>query len=116
MKFQRSDRVAGAILKLVAQLLNEKVNDPRIGAVTVTGVEVSRDLKNARIYVSSLRDQERKREILAGLKSAAGFIRTRIARELRLRYVPVLEFVYDETPDQARRIETLLKQTKETPE
>jgi ribosome-binding factor A len=116
MKFQRSDRVAGALLKLVSQLLNEEVNDPRIGIVTLTGAEVSRDLKHARIYVSPLGEKGKRDEILSGLKSATGFIRTRVARELRMRFAPEIEFVYDETPDQARRIENLLKQVKEHPE
>ena len=113
MKFQRSDRVAGTLLKLVSELLTKEVNDPRIGNVTLTSAEVSRDLKTARIYVSPLGAQGEKTKILSGLKSATGFIRTRIARELRLRFAPAIEFVYDETPDHARRIEDLLKQVKD---
>lgn len=116
MKFQRSDRVAGALLKLVSQLLNKEVNDPRIGMVTVTSADVSRDLKHARIYVRPLGNQGKKEEILSGLKSAAGFIRTRVSSELRLRSVPALEFVYDETPDRVERIETLLKEVKDDSE
>lgn len=113
MNFQRSDRVAQALLKLVSQLLNEEVNDPRIGIVTLTGAEVTRDLKHARIYVSPLGPQGDRAEILSGLKSATGFIRTRVARELRMRFAPAIEFVYDDTPDHARRIEDLLKQVKD---
>ena len=75
MKFQRSDRVAGSLLKLVSELLTKEVNDPRIGNVTLTSAEVSRDLKTARIYVSPLGAQGEKTKILSGLKSATGFIR-----------------------------------------
>lgn len=113
MNFQRSDRVAGALLKLVSELLAKEVNDPRIGSVTLTGAKVSRDLKTAQIYVSPLGAQGEKTEILAGLKSATGFIRARIAHELHMRFAPAIEFIYDEIPDHARRIEDLLKQVKD---
>ena len=112
MEYKRSDRVADLLLEVVSELLAKEVNDPRIGSVTLTGAEVSKDLRQARIYFTLLGEEKRKEEVLAGLKSAAGFIRAKVGRELKLRLVPTIEFVYDEAPDQARRIEDLLQQVK----
>ena len=114
MDYNRSDRVGDLLLELVSQLLMREVNDPRIGPVTLTGVEVSNDLRYARIYFRLLTGKEEKAEVLSGLKSATGFIRTRIAKQLKLRLVPTLEFIYDETQDRAQRIDDLLKRAKES--
>ena len=112
MDYQRSDRVGDLLLELISQLLTKEVNDPRIGSVTLTGAEVSKDLRRARIYFRLLGDGEKKAAVLSGLKSATGFIRAKIARELKLRFVPTIEFVFDETQDKAQRIEDLLQQVK----
>lgn len=114
MDYQRSDRVGDLLLEVVSQLLVREVNDPRIGPVTLTAAEVSKDLRHAKIYFSLLTGSERKAEVIAGLKSATGFIRARIARELKLRSVPTIEFIYDDTEDRAQRIEELLKRTKDS--
>ena len=112
MDYQRSDRVADLLLEVASQLLAREVNDPRIRSVTLTAAEVSKDLRHGKIFFSLLTGSERKAEVAAGLKSATGFIRGRVGKELKLRSVPTLEFIYDETEDRARRIEELLKQTK----
>jgi len=112
MDYKRSDRVGDLLLELISQLLAREVNDPRIGSVTLTGAEVSKDLKHARIYFRLLGAAEKKAEVSAGLKSAARFIRAKVARELKLRFVPTMEFVYDETQDEAQRIDELLNQVK----
>jgi ribosome-binding factor A len=112
MEYKRSDRVADLLLELVSELLAREVNDPRIGAVTLTGAEVSGDLTHAKIYFNILTGSEGKAEVLAGLKSAAGFIRGRVARQLKLRHVPTIEFVYDDTEDRAQRIDDLLQRVK----
>jgi len=112
MEYQRSDRVADLLLELVSQLLVREVNDPRIGPVTLTGADVSKDLRHAKIYFNLLTGSERKAEVSAGLKSATGFIRARVARDLKLRLVPNLEFVYDDTQERAQRIDDLLKRDK----
>ncbi|MGH7846860.1 MAG: 30S ribosome-binding factor RbfA, partial [Candidatus Binatia bacterium] len=83
MDTKRSDRLAELLLEDVAELLNREVNDPRIAPVTLTGVNVSKDLKHARIYFSLLNEESRNREeVLGGLRSAMGFIRARIAKRL----------------------------------
>jgi ribosome-binding factor A len=112
MEYQRSDRVGDLLVELISQLLTKEVNDPRIGPVTLTGAKVSKDLRHARIFFTLLAGKEGEGEVLSGLKSATGFIRAKIAKELKLRFVPTIEFVYDDTQDQARRIEDLLQQVK----
>jgi ribosome-binding factor A len=113
MQSKRSERVGDLILEFVSQVLSRGINDPRVGVVTLTGVEVSNDLKHARIFFNLLVNLQEKDEVLSGLKSASGFIRSKIARELKLRFVPTLEFVYDDTQANAQRIEELLRKVKD---
>jgi ribosome-binding factor A len=112
MDHQRADRVGDLLVELIADLLRKEIRDPRINAVTLTGAKVSKDLRHARIYFNLLGRQEDRKAVSAGLKSATGFIRSKVAKQLNLRFVPTLEFVYDETEDEARRIEDLLNQVK----
>ena len=112
MSYQRSDRVGDLLIELIAGLLRKEIRDPRLGAVTITAAKVTKDLRHARIYFNLLGSREDKSEALAGLESATGFIRSRLGKQLNLRFVPTLEFFYDETPDEAQRIEHLLKQVK----
>jgi ribosome-binding factor A len=112
MGYQRSDRVGDLLVELIAELLRKEIRDPRLGTVTITAAKVTKDLRHARIYFNLLGGREDKREVLAGLESATGFIRSKVGKQLNLRFVPTLEFFYDETPDEAQRIEDLLKQVK----
>ncbi len=113
MQSKRSERVGDLIVEFISKLLPREINDPRVGVVTLTGAQVSNDLKNARVYFSLLVEGQEKEEVLAGLRSATGFIRAKMGRELKLRYVPTLEFIYDETQATAQRIEALLRQVSE---
>ena len=112
MDHQRSDRVADLLIELISELLRKEIRDPRIGAVTLTGADVSKDLRHARIYFNLLGRCESRKDVLAGLKSAAGFIRSKVGKQLNLRFVPTIEFFYDESEDEAQRIDDLLKQVK----
>src|SRR6266568_2186103 len=112
MDYQRSDRVADLLIELISELVRKEIRDPRIGAVTLTGAKVSKDLKHARIYFNLLGRREEREDVAAGLKSATGFIRTKVSKQLKLRFVPAIEFFYDETEDEAQRIESLLNQVK----
>jgi ribosome-binding factor A len=112
MEYKRSDRVGDLLLQIVSELLVREVSDPRIGAVTLTSADVSADLHHAKIYFNVLTGSADKKEALKGLKSAAGFIRGRAGKALKLRVVPTIEFVYDDTEDRARRIDDLLRETK----
>jgi ribosome-binding factor A len=111
MEYQRADRVGDLLLELISELLRKDIRDPRIGAVTLTAVKVSKDLRHARIYFNVLGSDNRE-NVLAGLKSASGFIRSRVAKQLNLRFVPSIEFSYDESQDEAQRIDKLLNQVK----
>ena len=112
MEYQRSDRVGELLVELISELLRREIRDPRIGTVSLTGAKVTKDLRQARIYFNLLGDLGSRDEALAGLKSATGFIRSRVGKQLNLRFVPALEFFYDETEDQAQRIDELLKLVK----
>ena len=113
MEYQRSDRVGDLLLEVIAELLNKEIRDPRIKSVTLTGARVSKDLRHARIYFSLLEGPEARNEAFAGLKSATGFIRAKAGKQLQLRFVPSIEFTYDETEDEARRIDALLHKVKD---
>jgi ribosome-binding factor A len=108
---RRPDRVAEAIREEVAQFLADGVKDPRVrGLVTVTGVEVTRDLRHARVFVSIMGDDAARAETFEGLEGVAGHLRGRIGRSLRLRAAPEIEFRNDVSVAHAARIETLLEQ------
>lgn len=111
---RRPDRVAEAIREEVARFIAEGVKDPRVtGLVTVTGVDVTRDLRHARIFVSIMGSDAEKAATLEGLRSLAGHLRSRVGRSLRLRAAPELDVVLDLSVARAARIETLLAQLKD---
>lgn len=111
---RRSDRVGEAIREEIATFLAEGVKDPRVvGMVTVTGVDITRDLRHARVFVSVLGSDEEKRATFEGLEAVAGHLRGRIGRALRLRSAPEISFKADESVARAARIETLLNQIKQ---
>lgn len=110
----RSDRVAEAIREDVATFLAEGVKDPRItGLVTVTGVEMARDLRHAKIFVSVMGTDVERAATFEGLKSLAGHLRARLSRELGLRVSPELEFRADDSIARAARIDALLNQVRD---
>lgn len=114
MNYQRSERVGELLTEVIADVLREDIRDPRVTAVTITAAKVTKDLRQARIYFTILGSaSENKDSVLAGLKSALGFIRARIGKQLKLRFVPAIEFFYDESVDEAERIEKLLRQVKQ---
>ena len=111
---RRPDRVAEAIREEVAMFLTEGVKDPRItGLVTVTGVDVTRDLRHAKVFVSIMGTDAEKAKTQEGLHSLAGHLRSRLGRSLRLRIAPEIAFVLDTSVAHAARIESLLAQVKD---
>ena len=115
-KHQRSDRVAEAIREEIAMFLAEGVKDPRVTAlVTVTGVDLTRDLRHAKVFVSVMGTDAERASTMDGLASVAGHLRSRLARQLRLRVAPEVHFTADESVARAARIETLLAQIKGAP-
>jgi len=102
-------RVNEAVREVVSARIAGGLKDPRIGFVTVTGVETSPDLRHARVYVSVLGADAERAETLAGLASAHAVMQQDVARELRMKRTPTLEFVFDESIDRGMRITELLE-------
>ena len=111
---RRADRVGEAIREEVARFLNEGAKDPRlVGLVTVTGVEVSRDLRHARVFVTILGSDSERAASIDALESMKGHLRSRLAKTRRLRVAPELGFRLDDSVARAARIESLLAQVRE---
>ncbi len=116
MSHHRPKRVGDLIKRKIGDLLLKEIKDPRIGFVTITRVRVTPDLKIARVYFSVLAAKGDPEESLAGLLSATEFIRSELKRRVRLRFIPSLEFILDDTLDYAEKIGTLLAKVKEEKE
>lgn len=108
----RPDRVAESLRHLVAAFLQTEARDPRLGFVTVTAVEVSRDLQHATIRVSVMGAEEDRESTMEALQSAKGFVRRRVAQAMSMRHAPELSFVLDRGLDHARRIDALLDELR----
>lgn len=107
----RPARVAQQIQEEIARLLGRgAIKDPRVGFVTITGVEMDRELRHAMIYYSLMGDQAAHEDTQKGLNSAAGFLRREIAKNLRLRHAPELQFKFDASIEHGDRIERLLRE------
>jgi ribosome-binding factor A len=106
---RRSDRVAEAIREEVATFIGSSAKDPRIlGFVTVTGVELTNDLRHAKVFVSVMGSEAEKQATFEGLASTASHLRSRVARALQLRVAPEFQFKEDDSIARAARIESLL--------
>ncbi|MET0614755.1 MAG: 30S ribosome-binding factor RbfA [Thermoleophilaceae bacterium] len=102
-------RVNEAVREVVSARIAEGLRDPRIGFVTVTSVDTSPDLRQARVYVSVLGSPEERDATMAGLESAHGVLQQAVATELRMKRTPTLQFVFDESIDRGMRISELLE-------
>ncbi len=109
MQGDRVDRVADLLKKEVADILTKKVRDPRIGFVTVTHADVSRDFRNASIYVCIQETQDEK-QVFTGLKKASGFVRGELSRRLPLRRIPALNFVADRATERVSHLLEVLEE------
>ncbi|MEJ5211436.1 MAG: 30S ribosome-binding factor RbfA [Burkholderiales bacterium] len=106
--FTRPRRVAEQIQRELADLLRLELKDPRVGMVTITDVEVSSDYAHAKVYFSLLGDEARVQEALKGLQSAAGFLRSEVAKRIKLRVMPQLHFVHDTSIERGMRLDQLI--------
>jgi len=109
--FPRSDRVGGHIQRVLSDLLQKDIKDPRLEMVTITDVKLSNDLRKARIYFATP-TPKKINSAMEGFKSAHGYVKRVLSQHLGLRYMPNIEFLYDESFDYASRIDKLLKSTK----
>ena len=110
--FSRSDRVSGEIQKNLSELLKKNIKDPRLEMVTITSVKMSQDLRIARVYFISSSDKTSRKDAVQGFKSALGYIKRILAAKLGLRYMPDLNFFYDDSFDYGSHIDNMLKVIK----
>jgi ribosome-binding factor A len=108
MTTRRQERVGEQIHQVISEVLQTRVRDPRLAQVTVTGVEVSPDLRQATVFVSTLGTGKARQYAIESLDHAAGFLKRELARRVELRVLPELRFMLDESWQRAARIEELL--------
>ena len=106
--FSRAARVADQIQRDLSRLFRQELKDPRVGLVTITAVEVSRDLSHAKVYVTSLAEAESTEQSVQALQHAAGFLRSQLARTFNVRTVPQLHFVHDISVERGVRLSHLI--------
>ena len=106
-------KVNESVKEVVSGVIAEGLKDPRVGFVTVTGVEASRDLRHAKVFFSVLGGPRERAATLDGLKASQGYLQARVNDALRMKRTPQLVFVYDETTDKAMRMERLLHREAE---
>ena len=108
MRFKRSQRIQELLLEEISKLLQGGLKDPRIGFATLTRVEVSDNLKHAKIFISVMGSEKEKTDTLNALKNAKGFVRNTLGKNLYLKYVPELEFKKDENAEHVEKITRIL--------
>lgn len=116
MHTRRTQRVADSLLHEVAQILQKDVKDPRIGFVTLTGAKVSPDLRVATVYYTVLGEEENRKASAQGLASARAFIRREVGQRLKLRLVPDVRFLHDDSMAQTLHVQELLEGLSHAPE
>jgi ribosome-binding factor A len=114
MRFKRSEKVADLIREEISQILLRELKDPRIGFVTITKVAVSDDLRVAKVYYSIFGGEQEKEESYEGLESAKGYIKRELGRRVRLKYMPEVSFIFDDSLEYGEHIEELLRGVKDT--
>ena len=110
---ERIQRVAGEIQKAIAAIIHDELKDPRIGFVTITKAELSRDLRFAKVFFSLLGSKKQLRDTQVGLAQAAGFIRRQLGQKLKLRYLPEIVFKLDEGIEHSIHISKILDKIKD---
>ena len=108
-RFARSERVGRHIRNTLADILRRDVKDPRLKMVTITSVDVSPDLRLAKIYFATTGEDEKIQRVLSGFDQARPFIKKRLGQELGLRYMPDIRFFYDDSLDYGARMEALFR-------
>lgn len=113
MTTPRIARLRELLKEEISEILQRQMKDPRIGFVSVTDVELSADIRHAKVFVSIFGDAEAKTRTMEGLASAQGFIRTELARRIRLRRIPEVLFKMDESIERGARVNRLLRQVSD---
>ena len=104
----RTDKLDSILLREISMIISQEINDPKLGFPTVTEVDVAPDLNTAKVYVSFLGKNYKKRDGIEALRRAKGHIKSLLAKRIRIRKIPDLTFIVDDTLDKADRIEEIL--------
>jgi len=113
VEFSRNERIAEEIKKVTSQIINNELKDPRIdGLISVTKVEVTRDLRHATIFISLYGDKAKKDTTFEVIQNAKGFIRYELANKIRIRYIPEISIKLDESIEYGIHINKLLEELK----
>ena len=107
-EYSRNQRLGTEVLRTLSQLLRVETKDPRLQGVSLTGVDLSRDLSVARVHYSLFDPETEVEQVEEGLKKAAGFLRSRLGRELQIRHVPELRFSHDDSAEESVRISQMI--------
>ena len=107
-EFSRSSRVAEQVQRELAELIRLELKDPRVGLVTLTGVELTPDYAHAKVFYTTLADMSARQDIDAGLRRASGFLRRELGRRIRIHTLPELHFVFDESVERGDRLSRLI--------
>lgn len=111
--YSRTLRIADQIQRELADLINNEIKDPRVGMVTLTAVEVDRDYVHAKIFYTTLGDENERFLVEKGLEHASGFLRTNLAHRMKLRSIPQLHFIYDKSVEYGVRLSKLIDEAVE---
>ncbi len=107
-EFNRSERVAGSLRRELAKLIQRELKDPEVGFIGLSDVEVSRDLAHAKVFVTVF-ETDKAQSTVKALKRAAGFLRSRLSQEMRIRSVPELHFHHDASVETGQRMDSLIE-------
>jgi ribosome-binding factor A len=109
----RANRVAEQLKKEVSDIIQRELKDPRIGFITITDVDVTGDLQQAKVFITVYGEEEERKQTFDGLEKAKGFIRSEAGKRIQLRKTPEISFEFDESIERGNRIETLIREMKE---
>jgi len=112
MSTQRPERVQEALRQEISKIVQNEMKDPRIGFLTITAVEITKDLRHAKVFFSTLGEMKNKRLALKALISARGYIKGLVGERVKMRYMPQLEFKIDESLERGQKINDILGQIK----
>ncbi|CAI2717921.1 30S ribosome-binding factor RbfA [Nitrospina watsonii] len=112
-RYKRSERVQEVILEEMSKMIQHELKDPRIGFVTLTRIQLSDNLKHAKVFVSILGDDTARQDSLEGLNSAKGFIRSQLGKRLYLKAIPEFDFKLDTSGDQVEKITRIIREIHE---
>ncbi len=107
-EYSRSQRLGTEVLRTLSQLLRFETKDPRLQNVSLTGVDLSRDLSVARVFFNMMDPAAAVEPVAEGLKNASGFLRSKLGQELKVRHVPELRFIHDDSAEESARISKLI--------